>query len=323
MDDFKFSTRASLENYIEKQGDRDEKFGNSLHSISSLDTLDAYDANFVLFGIPSFSFEHNKFVYKPCKIESLLEKFLNIQINQFNSPDDLILLGEIDLKSHVHHLNKDDLFNEKKIKNFQNKLQDLILYITSQIKNAGKLPIMIGGQPNNMPGSANDIEKGIDKTSNVLIVSSTSDFYFSEEVPETASEDLSLSQFERCYAFGLHKNNIRQLHLEAIHNSKQMQVKFYEDLFHLTTLDKCVKFKNAMDFLNGDFSFQLNLNAIQNKSSASLSTFGFSNRDLRTFIKVLKTEEVNCFHLCGFEGLDLEHLKYELSYLVSDFIRKK
>lgn len=323
MDDFKFSTPASLANYIDKQGEIDEKFGNSLHSISSLDRLDFYDANFVLFGIPSLSCEHNKFVYKPCKIESLLEKFLNIQNNQFNSPDDLILLGEIDLKSHVHHLNQDELSNEEKIKNFQNKLQDLILYITSQIRSAGKLPIMIGGQPNNMPGSANDIEKGSDKASNVLIVSSTSDFYFSDELPETASGHLSLSHFEKCYAFGLHKNNIRQLHLKATHNSKQIKLMFYEDLFHLTTLDKCVKFKNAMDFLNGDFSFQLNLNAIQNKSSASLSTFGFSNRDLRTFIKVIKTEGVSCFHLCGFEGLDLEHLRYELSYIISDFIRKK
>jgi len=123
------------------------------------------------------------------------------------------------------------------------------------------------------------------------------------------------------YAFGLHKNNIAQKNFNVISASTQIDFKFYEDCLHLTTLDKCVKFKNSIDFLNGKLGFRLDLKSIQGLSANCEPSSGFSLRDIRTFMKIVRKEKIEFLHICGFETCKEEITSMMLSYLISDFIR--
>lgn len=324
MDYFKFCKASSLFKNIEVN-DFGEKFGEGIVTIPDLNHLETSNAKYVIFGVPTVSHTKYSFSLKPIKFEALLKDLLNTQNNQFNKAEDLIILGEINMRpiDLEIDINKQILESSKKeITEIYNKLENIIFELTTAIFKSGKIPIMLGGNLSNSISMAKSLRSFLDKTINLFDLSPNSNFNLSKKhITLSPTNYFDTDLFRKYFAFGLHKNYIPQKNLDQMSTSKQIDFNFYEDCLHLTTLDKCVKFKNSIDFLNGSLGFRLDLKSIQGLSLSCESSSGFSERDIRTFIKVIKKEKVEFIHLCGFETCKKENVGGILSYLISDFMR--
>lgn len=312
MDAFKFSNATSLSRHIDYNL-KGVKFGEKVITVSSLDELENSNAKYVLFGIPTFSNSTEKFGIENSEIfQRGLKHLLNIQYNQFNPAEQLIVLGEIDVDFISKELNELKT-NSEKIDIFQKTLEVTIYEVAHAISISGKIPILIGGDDKNTMQLLKGMSSAQNSTMNLLDLSPQVNLNF-----ENTSEFLN-----KYHAFGLHKNYISQEELEMMNSSKNLNYYLYEDCLHLTTLDKCIRFKNAVDFLNRKSGFKLDLKSIQGMSSECESCSGFSLRDIRTFIKIIKKEQPQFLHICGLEGSQKENIGHVLSYLISDFIRNE
>lgn len=321
MDYFKFSRATELSKYINYDS-TGKKFGEKVATVVNLDQLKTNDAEFVLFGIPDLSNSKDKFKLKDCGMfQTVLENLLNIQQNQFNHGENLVVLGEVDVEMITKASYELETNSEKK-ERCKEILKKTISDIVHAICSLGKLPIVIGGHHE----STLDILKGVGLAQNMginLLEQSTQinlnveeDF---DKLERTKGNPELLNKYN---VFGLHKNYVTEEQLKLMKSSKKLNFHLYEDCLHLTTLDKCIRFKNAVDCLDRNFGFKLDLKSIQGMSSYCDSSSGFSVRDIRTFIKIVRKENVHFFHICGFEERLRENIGFTLSYFISDFLRK-
>lgn len=324
MDNFNFSKASDLSKYIRTSSGK--KFGEHVTTIESLNDLNSKEAEFVIFGVPTILHSEYNFSLKSIKFESLLESLLNIEHNQFNNAEDLIILGEIDLDFMTLEISdqvENTKLNQQKVKDIYDKLQDIIMKLVTAICDSGKTPIVLGGNFKNSIDVTKAISVYENKSLNLLDFSPKLNSEHQNLEQIDLSQLLETGNLKKYHAFGAHKNHSTQEQLDLITSSKVMNYLFYEDCLHLTTLDKCVKFKNAIDFLNGCFGFSFNLHSMQNISSLPESASGFSMRDIRTFMKVVRKEKIDFFHLSGFENCEKNKVSSIISYLISDFIRNE
>lgn len=298
--------------------DYGEKFGKKVISISNLNQLENTDAEYVLFGIPTFS--SGKDVNHSLDwFQLFLKDLLNIQNNQFNRGENLVVLGEIDAISIDKDLS-DLKENSEKVKKHKALIENIIFEISYAISQHGKIPIAIGGNHKN----TFDLLKGISSSTLYapnLLELSTRVHLNSEENPQDLDFYFKAEILNKYHVFGLHSNHATQKELDFINSTKTAKYFLYEDCLHLTTLDKCVKFKNAVDFFNGSLGIALDLKSVQGLCSQRESSSGFSIRDLRTFIKLARKENVQFFHICETETAQEKNISNVLSYFVSDFVR--
>ncbi|NEV93557.1 arginase [Psychroflexus sp. YR1-1] len=312
MNYFKFSDTPGLLKYIDSES-KGQPFGEKVVSLTNLSELETTDAEYVLFGIPTLSNSADEFKPGDFKMfQAVLQSLLNIQHNDFNRAENLVVLGELDVELISHEINQLKTVSEKK-ERYEQIVKETTHSITQAICNLGKIPIVIGGDSGdtlNLLKASNSTEQS---PLNLLDLSTHVTFEL-----ENSGEF-----FDKYSGFGLHKNTTTQAELDVSTTSKKLSFQFYEDCLHLTTLDKCVKFKNAVDFLNGHLGFKLDLQSIQGMSTNCDSSSGFSVRDIRTFLKVIRKEQAKFFHMCGFEVYLKENTGFILSYFISDFIRKE
>lgn len=324
MDNFKFSNASGLSKYL-KVNEDGEKFGEAIITVSDLNQIESQDAKYVIFGIPTIHHTKSSFKVNSRNFEILLQKLLNTKNNQFNRANEVIVLGEIDMEPLQIELNEQNQNLEsdrKKINEIHEKIDSIIYELATVIFDSGKVPIMLGGHINNSLSIGKAIKSSTKKSINLFDLSPNMNFDFStKQEKQNSPNHFDKDLIRKYYAFGLHKNNIAQNNINFISASIQMDFKFYEDCLHLTTLDKCVKFKNSIDFLNGKFGFRLDLKSIQGLSANCESSSGFSLRDIRTFMKIVRKEKIEFLHICGLETCIEGMTSMVLSYLISDFMR--
>ncbi|SDH02131.1 arginase family protein [Psychroflexus sediminis] len=309
---FKFSDNNELSKYIDHES-KGRKFGEKVILVSELNQLEAVNADYVLFGIPTLSNSADEF--KPGKFkmfQAVLQNLLNIQYNDFNQAENLVVLGELNVDIISDEINQLKTISEKEMR-YEQIVKETTHTVSETICGLGKIPIVIGGSSSDTLNLLKASNSTIQSRLNLLDLSTHVTFQLEN------SSDF----FDKYSGFGLHKNTTTQAELDLLNSSKTLSFQFYEDCLHLTTLDKCVKFKNAVDFLNGHLGFKLDLKSIQGMSSHCDSSSGFSVRDLRTFLKVIRKEQAQFFHICGFEVNLKENIGFILSYFISDFIRKE
>lgn len=324
MDYFKFSDSSKLSEFINLETEG-QKFGEKVITISELNQLDGTDAEYVLFGIPRLSpFSETIEIENFDIFQKVLKILMNIQNNEFNRGENLLILGELDIEMLTKELDEVKSDSEKRNK-FHSLLGTIITEIVLAICASGKIPIIIGGIPRN----TFDILKGVSlsesTTINLLDLSTQFNFKLDQDVDLLQPNQIYYNAefLNKLHSFGLHKNYITQRDFERIRSSKYLNHHFYEDCLHLTTLDKCIRFKNAIDFLNPKLGFKLDVTSIQGMSPHCDSSSGFSVRDIRTFIKVIRKEQAQFFHICGFEPDSKENISFPSSYFISDFMRSE
>lgn len=320
---FKLSDAESLSKHIH-QNSNGQKFGEKVVTVSGLDQLETTQAEYVLFGIPRLlntkeAFELGNFDM----FQTVLKSLLNIQHNEFNRGENLLILGEMDVEALSKAVNELKT-NSEKIDLFHNILEVTIYEIVQAICASGKIPIAIGGQHSNTLDIIKSVSLTENSTVNLLDMSTQINVIFEGNTDHLKHNKAYFDTefINKHHTFGLHKNYASKENLDIIKSSKKLDYYFYEDCLHLTTLDKCVRFKNAVDFLNRKLGFKLDLKCIQGLSPFCDSSTGFSIRDIRTFLKVIRKEQAQFFHICGFEANQKENIGHVMSYFISDFIRK-
>jgi formiminoglutamase len=320
MNYFRFSTKESITALVDPNL-KGQKLGEKVTTVNHLTELENSDAKFVVFGVPTPILSKETLEFSSAShYESTLTNLLNTQHNEFNRGDQLVILGEVVQDSIEEKLSQLKT-NSEKIKFYYEHIDIIIYEIIFKIVASGKLPILIGGGNRCLNGLLKAIEAAQRAKANVLDLSTQVNIEL--KVPqEDEIHDLYKPEFlNKQHSFGLHINYISDDELKAVKSIKALNYYFYDDCLHLTTLDKCIRFKNAVDFLKRTLGFKLDLASIQGMSSKPDSSSGFSVRDIRTFIKIIRKEKAQFFHITGLETEKLEHQSQLLSYLITDFIR--
>ena len=327
MKNFTFFNTSDISKLIQHR-ENETKFGEGVETVSELNQLAECDAEYVLFGIPEDLGVMANFG-KPGTsktFQHVLSSLLNIQNNKFNRPNNLILLGQINCDGFYEEAEALD----PKAENYRNQLGDIVSKIdnvvTAVVKTiieSGKTPIVIGGGNNNCYGIIKGTSKALENPINVLNIDAHTDlrapdYRHSGNGFRYALEENYLNKY---HVFGLHKNYTSQEIFDFMDHKKGLNYFLYEDGLHLTTLDKCIRLKSGVDFLNREFGFELDCDAIGGMNSSAETPSGFSIRDIRTFIRLIKKEQVHYFHICEADASKDKTIGKAISYFISDFIR--
>ncbi len=321
MDFFKTTSPSTIIKLINSTS-KGIKFGENVETLSSWEELGNQEAKFVLLGLPTLSMEDNIVSFKHSNVFlDTLEHLLSTQDNRFNSGNQLLVLGEVDHELLLEKLNQFKT-NSEKIKLYYQTLDVIIQDVIIKIFAAEKIPIIVGGCHKSFDLVLKSIHKVNEKGSNALEMSSRINLNIEDSDQLKDQNYFTPTYLNKYYAFGVHSNYISESEFEFFDTHKNLNYYLYEDCLHLTTLDKCIRLKNAIDFLKGNLGFKLDFASIQGLSAELEVISGFSVRDMRTFIKIIRKESTQFFQISGFQNQNLEGQCQLLSYLITDFVRK-
>ncbi|MCM8568323.1 formimidoylglutamase [Gramella jeungdoensis] len=329
MEALKIYKPADIEKLISKRKG-EVKFGEKVQFVSSLDELKNTSAQYVLLGIPEdigVRANHGKpGTSKAWK--SLLGALINIQVNRFNDPNKLLLLGELECKGFMQKAANIDTTDP----NYLLKLGDLVKEIDQMVAelieiiiSAGKIPIIIGGGHNNAYGNIKGAAKATNAPINIINIDAHTDLRQLEHRHSGNGFSYAIEgQFLCKYSvFGLHKNYTPEYIFKEMDFSENLEFLLAEELLQFPDelnrrFQKCIE--NIDD---SKFGFELDCDAIADFPSSAKSPSGFSINQIRNFINMISKNE-NCayFHICEAapDEMSTGQVGKTLSYFVSDFI---
>ncbi|SDR96346.1 formimidoylglutamase [Gramella sp. MAR_2010_147] len=330
MQGFQFYSKKDIKHLVNKRnGER--KFGENLQFVSSLDELEYLAAKYVIFGIPEDVGVRANFG-KPGTSnawKTALKSLVNIQINRFNDPDNLILLGHLDCR---HWMDKASSIDEED-PNYHAKLGDIVKEIDlkvatliEKIISGNKIPIIIGGGHNNAYGNIKGAAKALNTPINVINIDAHTDLRQLEHRHSGNGFSYAIEgQFLRKYTvFGLHKNYTPEYIFEEMDASENFLYHLAEDILEhpeeaIKKLEKSIEIAGQ-----SKFGLELDCDSISDFPSSAKSPAGFTVNDIRSFIKVA-SENKNCsyFHICEAAPKDENEAQVgkAIAYFISDFIR--
>ncbi|MGO2101458.1 MAG: formimidoylglutamase [Psychroflexus halocasei] len=302
------------------------KFGEELSPIQQIEDLASHHAKFVVLGVPEnigIRVNHgNSNAHKAW--ESFLASFLNIQVNAHNNAHDVLLLGEIITQDYMQQAENMKMPEDAdQMGKLVEQIDDDLSKIIKLIIDADKIPIVIGGGHNNAFGMIKGTHLALEKPINVINIDAHTDFRRLENrhSGNGFSYAKSKAYLDKYFVFGLHKNYTSEAIFKEFDDSKSLKYELYEDLEHLTTLDKTVRFKSALNFVQQNFGLELDCDAIQDFPSSAQSPSGFSMPEVRTFIKIARKSKCQYLHICEAAPHETMQVGKAISYFVSDFIR--
>jgi formiminoglutamase len=269
-----------------------------------------------------------------------LQRFLNMQSNDFLSGDDILLLGHFDFGDLQYLIEHNARNEEEKIEAYRhavnqidNEVEALIKIITAH----GKLPIVVGGGHNNAYPCIKGAAKGLYKAGviplaqiNAINLDAHADYRplegrHSGNPFRYAEED---GYLEKYCVIGLHENYIPQNVWVDMVNNPFMDCITYEDIFLYEKRTFLQSVAHATGFTEDTYcGLELDLDGIEHTLSSATTPTGITPLHARQYISFAATDsKVAYLHIC--EGAT--HLKTGqedqttaklVAYLVSDFIK--
>ena len=329
MDGLKLYRKAHIEKSISKRNG-EVKFGERFQYIENINELDSHPAKYVLFGI-SEDIGVRANYGKPGTSKAwnnLLPALANIQVNRFNDPKNLILLGELECRDLMDKASWIDHSDP----NYHNKLGDLVKQIdlrvaelVETIVSKGKIPVIIGGGHNNAYGNIKGASKALKDPVNVINIDAHTDLRQLEHRHSGNGFSFAIEgQYLRKYSvFGLHKNYTPEYIFKQMEATENLRFHLAEDL--LKYPDEITRrFEQELETIHeSKFGLELDCDAIANFPSSAQSPSGFSVDQVRNFIRLVSKNENCCyFHICEAapsEG-NAGQVAKALTYFISDFI---
>lgn len=330
MEGFKLYDHKTIAHLISRR-EGETKFGDKLSFIRDFKELEGSKANYVLLGIPEdFGVRAN--LGKPGTSKAWdagLRSLLNIQANRYTSPENLLLLGEIDCKelmSKAANIDQEDPNYLVKLGELVSKLDTIVSPVVERIISAGKIPIILGGGHNNAYGNIKGAFKALDKPVNILNIDAhtdlrKTDYRHSGNGFSFARKENILGKYR---VFGLHQNYTPDYIFKEIMQSQNDHFRLFEHLT-LKSSESIIKaFREELDFTaQEDFGLELDCDAIKDFPSSAQSPTGFPINMVRNFIKIASEEKnIRYLHIC--EAAPQENPNFDagkaLSYFITDFI---
>lgn len=333
MNVLKVYNAASVKRFISRRAG-ESKFGEKVNFISGLEDLAPHTAKYVLVGIPEdVGVRANQ--GKPGAANAwhaCLKSLLNIQANQYTSPKNLILLGEIDCTetmARAASLGEDDPHYYAKLGDFVASLDKVVSQVITAIVSAGKIPIVIGGGHNNAFGNIKGTSTALKKPINIINIDAHSDLRKMDH--RHSGNGFSYAQKEgylgKYRMFGLHHNYTPAYLLEEIHLSSNNHYRLFEHLILKSSQDIVRAFREELGFVsNEEFGMELDCDAIKDFPSSAQSPSGFTFNMVRHFVNIASEEKnIRYLHLCEAAPSKNSETKVgkALSYLITDFMSKE
>jgi len=306
------------------------KFGENLQFIERFDELENHAAKYVLLGIPEDIGVRANFG-KPGTSNAwsaVLSSLVNIQVNRFNNPENLILLGELDCKElmiKASNIDQGDPNYHIKLGDLVKEIDLLVANLLETIISKGKIPIIIGGGHNNAYGNICGAAKALGKPINVLNIDAHTDLRKLEHRHSGNGFSYAIKgQFLQEYAvFGLHKNYTPEYIFKQMDISENMNYSLLEDLLEFPEeINK--RFQQCLENISHSyFGLELDCDSIAGFPSSAKSPSGFSVDQVRSFIQLTaKNKHCRYFHICEAAptGKEAAQVGKTLSYFISDFI---
>ena len=306
------------------------KFGENLQFVKNLDDLEKSSAKYVLLGIREDIGVRANYG-KPGAAnawKSVLKSLVNIQINRFNNPENIILLGELDceeLMIKASNIDEADPNYHTKLGDLVKQVDQLLADLIQTIISKGKIPIIIGGGHNNAYGNIKGAAKALENPINVLNIDAHTDLRQLEHRHSGNGFSYAIEgQYLRKYAvFGLHKNYTPEYIFKEMDFSENMNDYLLEDLLKLPEeINK--RFQQCQQTIDhSSFGLELDCDAIAGFPSSAKSPSGFSVDQIRNFIQSIAGNNNCCyFHICEAAPHDENagQVGKAISYFISDFM---
>ncbi|CAL65734.1 formimidoylglutamase [Christiangramia forsetii] len=306
------------------------KFGENLKFVKSIDELDKSSANYVLLGIQEDIGVRANYGNSGTSRawNAALKALVNIQVNKFNNPENLILLGELnceDLMAKASNIDKADPNYYPKLGDLVKQIDQLLANIIEKIISTNKIPIVIGGGHNNAYGNIKGSSKALNDPINVVNIDAHTDLRQLEHRHSGNGFSYAIEgQYLRKYTvFGLHKNYTPEYIFEEMNASENFQYHIAEDILK-NPQEVNNKFQQSLESIGqSKFGLELDCDSISDFPSSAKSPVGFSVNNIRSFIKI-SSENENCcyFHICEASPNEQNDTQVgkALAYFVSDFL---
>jgi formiminoglutamase len=300
------------------------KLGQKMHTISALDELASHPAKFVLIGLPedvgvraNAGQPGTAGTWAPT-----LKAFCNIQSTDKLSGEEILVLGHLDFTEEMMlaEQSKPEQLREL-VKNIDTSVSDLL----KQIFAAGKVPIVIGGGHNNAYPILKALSQTHNQGVNALNIDAHADFRALEGRHSGNGFSYAFAEgYLHKYAiWGLHENYNSQALVQQLNaHPDRISYTFFEDFLTLKT-DPGSAFDRAMQFVQGIYGLELDLDSIAGVSASAATTSGFTAEHIRSVIYQTRAFKPAYFHIC--EGIaENQHLLPKLiSFFISDFIKSQ
>jgi len=328
MNALKYLDYNDLEKYLHlRHGEC--KIGEKIQCISDISELKDKNEQFVLLGIPEdigVRSNHGQAgTYQAW--DSFLAAYLNTQENQFNSCENVVLLGEIDCNQEMkdaNQLNKSQEDYHVLLSDIVQKIDAKVALATKLIFEHQKTPIIIGGGHNNAYGIIKGYYEYHQQAINIINLDAHTDLRHPDfrHSGNGFSYAYNNNFLDKYFVFGLHENYTPSYIFDFIKEKKHIDYHLYDDLLHLNPLDKLSKLKAACNFLGERFGLEIDCDAIENFNSSAKSPSGFSVGEVRNMIKLLNNNTLHYIHICEAIPDSGNQVGKALSYFVSDLLRE-
>ncbi|MDR5589828.1 formimidoylglutamase [Christiangramia sp. SM2212] len=320
---------SDIKRFISKRKG-ETKFGEQIQFVRDIDKLDELSSKYVLLGVKEdigVRANHGKPGTSQAW-EAALRSLVNIQVNRFNDPENVVLLGELDceeLMEKASYLDESDPNYFPKLGDLVKQVDQLLSDVIEKIISKGKIPVVIGGGHNNAYGNIKGAAKALKNPINVVNIDAHTDLRQLEHRHSGNGFSYAIEgQYLRKYTvFGLHKNYTPKYIFKEMDTSENMEYYLAEDLMKfpdeiLRRFQQCLEMTDHIKF-----GLELDCDAIANFPSSAKSPAGFSVNNIRNFIQSA-SKSGNCcyFHICEAapEKENADQVGKALSYFISDFI---
>ncbi len=283
---------------------------------------------FVLFGIPEDLGPRANFGNGGSQHawEAFLKKFLNMQSNRFYNGNDLLLLGEINCKDLMDRSKDLDLSSDMtRLRQLVSELDERVYKTCQIIREAGKIPIAIGGGHNNSYGLIKGSSLALNKSINCINLDPHADFRALEG--RHSGNGFSYAKTE-----GL-LDQYFVLALHEIYNSEHILDRV-PSKFDYTSYEAIVRreisFEEALNRALSRFGktpcgVELDLDGIENVATSAITPCGISTFEARRYL-IECAKQLNPAYLHLAEGAptnaqEMNAVGKLLAYLVVDFVK--
>ena len=302
------------------------KLGEKIGLISDLEELQKASAKFVIFGIPEdigVRANYGK-AGTSAAWEAFLNAFLNVQVNHFLNPENLILLGELAVSEEMQKAINIDISDpnyHQKLGDLVEKTDEKVSAVVRAIIRAEKIPVIVGGGHNNAFGNIKGASEALQRPINIINIDAHTDLRKTDYRHSGNGFSYALKNgfLKRYSVYGLHENYTPGYIFEHMRNSEDLRFVLLEDLQE----DRISAFLKSLNFVKEEkFGLELDCDAIANFPSSAVSPTGFSLNEARQLIRSTAKEK-NCtyLHVCEASENGLFPTGKALSYLITDFIK--
>ncbi|MFB9052340.1 formimidoylglutamase [Formosa undariae] len=294
--------------------------------------IENLDVDYVLVGLPEDIgvFANHGTRGTSTTWETTLKSILNVQKNDFTFPERLLILGYLNFEKELEKINLLDRSIDKELaksRKIVSKVDKHVSHLIYTIIKAGKTPIIIGGGQNNSYGNIKGTALALNAPINVINFDSQTNFRSEEGRHSGNGFTYAFTEgfLKNYYIFGLHESYITNTILKTIEKLNHIEYSSYESMEITQSSSFKKEIKNGLSFIEGKpFGIEIDCNAIENISSNTMSSSGFSIKKARQFTHFFgKQENATYLHICEAAPTEsnADQIGKLITYLITDFMQ--